>query len=208
MIVLEMIQEVQKELRLPQSTALTDAHAKLILSFLNKVQRNFMLEAVVWDELKIYNSFNTAADTATYLISIGGGAEIEVIRNLQISTNDPIEKLSDEEFRTHKRLNTTTGQPLKYRIYSRSAGDITVELSPVPDKLYAINYELLKKPVRLTGQNDIPILDADTIVLGAIMLARKEQGDDFQAELMAFQAKLGMQSDTQGESNWQDVEAV
>src|SRR4030067_452310 len=141
MTALEIINEVQIRLRLPKSTTITDAHAQLLLSFLNEVQRDYMHESVVWDELKTYGNFNTAAGTSLYTISITNSQEGEIIRALKIGT-------------------------------------------------------------------DVPLLDADTLILGATMLAKKEMGLDAQGDAAGFQAKLGLQSDTQGESNFGDVEAV
>ena len=58
MTALELVREVQQRLRLPQSPDdLSDAHGKLLMQFANTVMRNFMTD--VWDELKVYGSFNT-----------------------------------------------------------------------------------------------------------------------------------------------------
>lgn len=204
MTVLEIIQEVQRRLRMPVSTSLTDAHSQLILSFINTVQRDFMLENIVWDECKVYGSFDTVAGTPTYSISVSG-QELDVVRNLQIGTNAPIVKYDDDDFREYKRANTGQAQPLVFRIYSKSGGGITVELCPTPDAVYSVDFEALKKPPRLTAQNETPLLDSDTIIAGALMLARGEQEGK---EPDSFQAKLALQGDTQGESNWGDAEAV
>jgi len=204
MTVLQIIQEVQRRLRLPVSQSLTDAHSQLLLSFINTVQRDFMQEDVVWDECKVYDSFNTVAGLATYTLTISG-AEIDAIRHLQIENYAPIGKFSDDDFREYKRSNTGQGQPLVFRIYSRSGGDIIIELCPAPDKAYSVSCELLKKPPRLTGQNETPLLDSDTVIAGVLMLASGEQEGK---EPDSFQAKLSLQGDTQGESNWGDAEAV
>ena len=206
MTAIEIIRQVQRELRLPESNSVSETHAKLILDFLNKVQRSLMMEAAVWDELKVYGYFNTQAGQPNYTISILSGGEIDVIRNLQISGASLIKK-SDEEFRELKRLYTY-GEPKYYRHFGKEGGDIIIEVLPVPDDIYQIDTEVLIKPPKLVNDNDIPLLDHDTIILGAIMLAKREQGEDYSAELAAFQAKLGMQADSQGESNWADVEAV
>src|SRR4030067_627873 len=144
MTALEIINEVQIRLRLPKSTTITDAHAQLLLSFLNEVQR----------------------------------------------------------------VNTANAQPLAWRVYGRSGGSIIIELAPTPDAVYQIDAEIIKKPPKMSIAADVPLLDADTLILGATMLAKKEMGLDAQGDAAGFQAKLGLQSDTQGESNFGDVEAV
>jgi hypothetical protein len=205
-----LINNIQRELRLPQAAAITEAHAQLILGFINTVQRDLMLENYVWDEQKTYGYFETEADSFLYTVTGSSSYEIDVIRNLQISTYDPLTWCSDSDFRAYKRsYGTTTGRPLYWRVYSRSGGDsIVVELTPTPDAVYQVDTEALIKPKRLSAADDETMLDPDIIFLGALMLARKEQGDDYSGDLAAFQAKLMLQGDNQGESNFGDVEAI
>lgn len=204
---LSMVNRVQRELRLPLSTAITDSHAQLILSYLNKVQRKLMTKAAVWDELKVYGDFATAAGTATYTTSSASG-DIDVIRNLQIGNDDPLALRSDGDFREYKRNNTSQAQPVIYRHYARSGGSMVIEVAPVPDAIYTIDTEVLVKPPELVNSTDVPLLDAEIIVLGGIALALDDQGEDNQTELAAFQSALGLHSETEGDSNWGDVEAV
>src|SRR4030065_2136778 len=125
----EIINEVQIRLRLPKSTTMPDANAQLLLSFLNEGQRDYMHESVVWDELKTYGNFNTAAGTSLYTISITNSQEVEIIRALKIGTNPPLEKVNnDEEFREDKRVNTANAQPLAWRGYGRGGGKSIIYL--------------------------------------------------------------------------------
>lgn len=211
MTALEIIQEVQKRLGMPQSAALTTTHAKQILGFVNTVQRDMMCEGYVWDELKNYNSFNTADNTAVYAIT-ATGYEIDVLRNLQIGTSQPLKKFNnDEDFLEYKRqVSGSKGQPLAYRLRTRStsAGTVSVEVAPTPDAVYAVDWELLIKPLKLVNSSDVPLLDSDCIVLGALFMARRQLGEDFSADLGAFQAKLSLFGGSQAGSDFGDVEAV
>lgn len=204
---LQMIQAVQAELRLPVSLAINDAHSRLILSYLNKVQRSLLMETMDWNELRFYNHFNTLAGTEFYDLPTPG-VEADVVRVLQIEQNSPLQLVTDEKFRLAKRLNVTQSMPLMFRVNSRVGGQIRVELCPTPDKIYRIDFEILRKPPYLSLQTDVPMLDPDTIVLGAIVMAKQDQGTDYQLDMSTFQAKLSLQTETQGQSNWGDVEAV
>jgi hypothetical protein len=208
MTVIEMIRQVQRELRLPQSGTASEPHAKIILDYINKVQRSLMMESASWDELKVSGYFHTQANVGTYTISIINEGEVDVIRDMRIGTNPPLVHRTDEQFRELKRDYTTPGQPIYYRHFSREAGYLVAELIPVPDGVYRVDTEVLMKPPRLTMDNQEPMLDPDTIILGAIMLAKEGQGEDFAMAQAAFQAKLGLQIENSGESNWGDVEAV
>jgi len=202
---LEIINNVQRELRLPISTTVMEPHAKMLLLFANKVMRDFMLEDTTWDELKVFGDFDTVADTFIYTISSPSG-DIDVIRHLQVGSNDPIKKFDDGKFKAYKRSNPTPARPMVYRHYSRDSAAIQIEVCPVPDAVYTVDVEALIKPPRLVNGTDIPLLDSDTIILGCVMLARKDQGEDYSGDLAAFQAKLSLQSGTQGDSNFSDVE--
>ena len=211
MTALEIVQEVQKRLGMPQSATLTTTQAKQFLGFANTVQRDMMADGRVWDELKSYGTFPTVDGTGTYAISIANN-ELDVLRNLQIGTSKPLKKFSsDEDFIEYRRqMSGSKAQPLAYRIRTRSAsaGTLTVEVAPVPDAVYTVDYELLIKPLRLTAQGDAPLLDSDCVVLVTLFLARKQLGEDFSADLGAFQAKLSLLGGSQGDSDFGDVEAV
>lgn len=206
--VIQMIKDVQIELRMPQSSLVTAAHAALILGFLNRVMRDFVPEAYVWDELGVKGSIMTVADVAVYPFAPANAGDMDIIRHLQIGTNLPLVHRSDEEFHGFMRENTSTAQPLIYRHYSRAAGIILVEFGATPDDAYQVDYEGLEKPARLVAATDVPMLDPDVLILGGIMLARKEAGLDYAGDLNAFEAKLGMAGGAQGESNWGDVKPV
>lgn len=204
---LQMINEVQKSLRLPQSLEITDPHAQLILSLLNRSQRSMMLEAATWDELKRYGAVALKPGSDTFIITLTTGDEIDYIRSIQYDSGEEIKKIDDDDFRVLKR-NAQTGKPCYYRNFSRSGNNVIIEVYPRPDVEYEAQVELMQKPPRLVNALDLPLLDADTIVLGALMLARAEQGENAQTELMSFQAKVGLLINNSNESNWGDMDPV
>ena len=206
---LQIVNTVQRKLRLPQSTLITDAHAALMLEYANQIMLDFMMEKTTWDELKIKGAIGTRDGVSIYYVYPVNAANVDYIRILQVGTDDPIEKLTDEEFRDYARtVSGSEGQPLYYRIVGRAGSALIIELAPTPDAVYQVDFEVLQKPVRMTAAGDIPALDDDTIISGALFLARQEQGEDFQTELGAFQSKLGLHADNQSESNFQDVEPI
>ena len=207
---LEMVQRMQRKLRLPVSTVVTQAHAAIMLECLNTAQRSLLTDGVVWDELKVYGSFATEDDEALYTISgTVEGDELEIIRNLQIDGYEPLIKKSDSEFRELRQsyLNSP-GQPLYYRHYSRVDGSIIIEVTPTPDAAYTIKTEALKKPAKLVADDDEITLDEDTLFLAAMFLATDAEGLDYQTALSMYQAKFSLMSNNQGESNWGDVEVI
>ena len=205
---LQLVNDVQVELRLPQSSVITDAHAKLVLAYINKTIRNFLGEDTVWDELKVRGGFMTVANIATYTLFPVNSNEVDIIRDLKIGTDPPIPIIADEVFREYKRVNTTASQPLIARLYGRVAGGVIIELAPTPDAAYQVDYELHEKPDRLVNTDDVPLLDPDTITLGAIMLARKGEGRLSDGDVEEFNAKRSAQEGSQGATSFGDVDPV
>jgi len=208
MTALQIVNEVQKQLRLPQSDIITRPHAQLILSFVNDVMLNYMMEAAVFDELKVRGSIALKQGISVYQLWPVNVAGVDVVRSLQIGRYEPLRKLSDEDFREYRRLVTTEGRPLAYRYYGRAGGALIIEVAPTPDSTYEMEYEVLQRPVKLVDAADVPLLDVDTIIAGTVLLAKIDMGVASQADMAEFQMKLGSQVETHGETNFGDVEVV
>ena len=207
-----IVQQVQRRLRLPLSSDFNDTHALFILGMANEVQRDYLTQVAVWDQLKLYGNVTVsppaAGSPATVTIQVPG-YEIDVLRRLYIEGYPEIDFLSDDEFLDRIRIASGNAErPTYCRIRSRSLDSVTVEVGPVPDQDYVLQTELLLKPFLMEVQDDMPMLDPDTIVLGAIMLASLEAGLDYQEKLAAFQANLSLTSSANSESNWGDVEPI
>lgn len=209
MTALQIVQEIQKELRLPQSTDFTDSHAKLVLSFINNVLVNILADETVWDDLKVAGTFKTVVGVSIYPVMPANVDYVEVIRDLRVAGKSYcIGGMSDEKFRVYRAENTTPGEPRQYRREGRSGGMVFIEVCPVPDAIYSMDFEILQRPPRLTLVSDIPIVDAETVLLGAKVLAKESHGRSFDLDLPVFQAKKSSQTVDQGSANWGDAETV
>lgn len=205
---LQIINEVQQGLRLPQDGAINRPHAQLILSFANKTL-DLMKEAGVWDELKVSLSLYTADGVSLYYVNPPNTESVDIVRSIRIGDSPPLVKRSDAEFRELQRVYSgTKQQPLYYRHYGRAGRWLIIEVGPTPDQAYRLQGEILQRQERLLAAADVPLLDADTIVMGALALAKAEQGSDNADEAALFQAKITLQTGTETESNWGDVEPV
>ena len=204
---LQIVNTVQKKLRLPQTASgsfATDPHAQLILSFANQAMMDMITDAFEWDEMKLAGAFGTRDGIAVYTIYPVNGASIGGISRLQIGGDDPFDLLNDSDFRNMKNIYTVGSTPLFYRIYARAGNALVIEILPVPDAVYVVEFEGMQRPDELSAYTDIPLLDPDTIIAGALMLARKDQGEDYTLEMGAFQAKLSLKG-RQTEAAWGDV---
>jgi len=212
MTILNIINKVQRALRLPQSTDVTDTHGAMLLDYANDVQRIFMAKKVQWDALKDFTHFHTVDGTATYTLAASGASyEIDTIDDLKIGNYPSLVKLSDNDFRASKKIYTEEGQPLFYRIYQRTivtVATIKIELLPVPAAAYQVDQEVHIKPLVMTAKGDVPMLDADTIFLGVKWLAVHGQGENWQKELGESLAALSDTASVEADGNFGDVEAV
>lgn len=205
---LQIVNEVQKALRLPQSTLITEAHAQLVLSFLNEMQE-IIMEAARWPELDLKGGIVLKDGFDIFRLYPTNTASVDIVKRLQIGNSAPLTLVSDEDFREAKRLvYTTDSQPMVYRIYSRAGGVLYIQVAAVPDQDYTVDFEALQKPERLINATDVPILDASTLILGGIAKAKDEQGTGDGLSLEAFKAKLSGQSGNQGDINEGDVVPV
>jgi len=296
---LQIVQEVQKRLRLPQAVSFADTHGKLILAFLNDVQRNMMTDNCIWDELKVTHFLNTSRDVVLYPVAPSGITELDKVLYIEFGGKTVIKK-DDAFFREYRSANRnlwgsesgeivftpvadppglndlftsgdfngsadvtytvvatagntyewqesggawttgvamvagtaqllsrgvyitfaaatghttndswaftakvqTRGEPLYWRFYGKSVLLPQIEIAPIPDQVYTLRVELTKKPPMLVNAADVPVLDTDTCILGTMVKARSEQGENFMSELEEFKLKLSMYSTSQGDSNF------
>jgi hypothetical protein len=77
---------------------------------------------------------------------------------------------------------------------------MVLEFALTPDKAYVVDFKGLLRVSRLTAATDIPVLDSDTIHLGVLWMAKQDQGEEFQVDLAAFQAKMSLHNPTGGTS--------
>jgi hypothetical protein len=193
--VLQLINTVQRRMRLPQSPSLAASHAALLLEFLIQVQNDMVSENILWPELLVTGSLMAETGSLWCLLSPPNVSEIDQIENLQIGTSAPLIRLTDDVFLTTQRqYSGSTGQPLYYRLAGEVMGYPLLSLLPVPDDDYQIDFELYRRPEPLASATDKPHLDKDTLLAGSLFLARKDQGEDYTADLAAFQAKMSLGS--------------
>lgn len=193
--VLEIINNVQREMRLPQTGEVsfpTSAHAQLLLSFINKTM-DLMMEHSPSASLKVSGSFQTMAGISYYPISpVNFPSGLDTLSRLQIGTYEPLLKMDDDQISDYRRNATAQGQPRYYRIYNRQGGTLIVDLADTPDASYTVDFSGLLRVSKLTAHTDIPPLDADTIQLGVLWMAKEDQGEEFQTDIAAFQAKISL----------------
>ena len=84
-----------------------------------------------------------------------------------------------------------SGDPEYYGINgSDSNGDLQVDVYPIPNAVYVLDFNLVLKQDDLSDDGDIPLVPSDVIVLGAWALAVSERGEDGGAGYAELDAKF------------------
>jgi hypothetical protein len=181
---LQIVNAIQEKLRFPQSSDFSDAHAQLILSHVNTVIQKFR-ESGVWVSARISGSFQITDATDIWRISPVNTDFVDYIYELKITTNLPLVKRDEIDFQEIKRTETT-GQPIFYRIFKRTGGDLLVQFSPTPDQIYTMSYEVGRQLRELSVVSDTPDIDSNLLIEGGTAYAKNEQGDMSRVDLNSY----------------------
>ncbi len=191
--VLQVINAVQLELRLPQSSALTDKFAQIILANMNKVLLDLLPEKQIFDHLKVQGSFTINSARPLYRLSPVNVDTVESITFLRRPDMTYITRAKDDiTFRTAAdsyNASLTYSSPEWYRIAQRDHGLPILEFTPAPDVAYIVSYEVLKQAKELTAVTDYVPLPR-VIQAGALMLTKQSQNRDASAEAALYEATL------------------
>jgi len=207
--VLQVINAVQLELRMPLSAALTDNFAKIILAKMNTVLLTILPDRNIFDHLKVQGSFTINSTRPYYRLSPVNVDSVETIRYLRRPDLAYIERATDDvTFKTMAdsyNASLAYGSPDFYRIAQRDGGFPILEFTPAPDVPYIVSYEVLKGAKELTAVGDyVPM--PDVIKAGALMLMLQSQGRDASAEASIFEMALGRCATVGSNTNLGDFE--
>jgi hypothetical protein len=207
--VLQVINDVQLELRMPLSSALTDNFAKIILAKMNTVLMEILPERNIFDHLKVQGSFVIGSTRPFYRLSPTNVDSVETITFLRLPNMDYIDRAKDDmEFRTvadTSNASLTYGDPTLYRISQRDGGFPIIEFTPQPDVTKIISYEIIKGAKELTLATEYAPLPR-VLKAGAHFLMLKSQGRDADVEGDIFERALGRAATVGANTHMGDIE--
>ena len=207
--VLQIINAIQLEMGLPQSAALTDNFAKIILANMNKVLMDLLPLNNVFDHLKVQGSFTINSARPFYRLSPINVDSIDHITFLRRPDLTYISKAPDDiYFRTKAdsyNASLSYSAPEFYRICQRDNGFPILEFTPAPDVAYIVSYEVLKSPKEFTAVEDyVPF--PRIVKAGAHMFTLQGRGRDASAEAGVFTSALEVGSMAGANSHMGDFE--
>ena len=177
MTYLEAINKVLIRLREDTVEDLSEPYTKLIGEFVNSSKRE-VEDSIRWVQLRTTVQIVTVAGTSRYtLTSSGNRAKIMYAIN---ATSEHKMKLANSEWMTMQFTTSSTQQssPVYYDINGQTNGDFNVDIYPIPDSVYNLNFNMVIPQDELTGISEELIVPEQPVVLGAYAKAIAERGED------------------------------
>lgn len=179
MTYLQLVNKILIRLRENEVTSVQDnPYSKLIGEFVNIVKRE-VEDSWNWQALRNTITANTENQAFSYTLT-GTDTRIRISDVINDTTNQVLEYRSSAWFNKQFLLiPPETGEPYYYNLNGISeAGEVQVDLYPVPDGLYAVRFNLFQPEPDLVADGDTVRTPYQIIVEGAVARAISERGDD------------------------------
>ena len=178
MTYLELINDVLVRLREKEVTSVTaDSYTKLIGKYVNDIKTQ-VENAYNWNALTETITVPTTADVYNYVLT-GAGQQFKVMDVIN-DTDDITMKYVDSKSMNDYFLEQPIQKnvPLYYNFNGTQAGDVLVDIYPVPNKVCNLRFNLFVPQVKLSSASDVILVPGDVVALGAYAKAIVERGED------------------------------
>tara|TARA_R110000823_G_scaffold201784_1_gene332628 strand:+ start:3102 stop:3743 length:642 start_codon:yes stop_codon:yes gene_type:complete len=174
---LQIINKVMIRLREDEEQDLSAGYTKLIGEFVNEAKRE-VEDAWSWVQLRNTIQVTTVASTLRYTLT-GSGKRSQILYVINDTDNYEVQRANSKWMTMQLTTsNTTNGQPSYYDVNGTSGGDYNVDLFPVPDAGYAINFNMKIPQVDLVELDDEITVPEYPVILAAYAKAISERGED------------------------------
>jgi hypothetical protein len=176
---LQLVNDVMVRLREPEVTAVTDnAYSKLIGKFVNDAKRQ-VEDSFNWNALRTTQAVTTSSSVYSYSLT-----DCEQRFRVLYVLNSGDDWFLGYKTRT-EMADLIFNQPLvsgspEYYSFNGvdSNGDTKVDLYPVPDGVYTINFEVVKPQAELSASADQLKVPSEPVIFLAYSKALNERGED------------------------------
>ena len=176
---IQLVNDVLIRLRESEVSSVSDnAYSKMIGKFVNDAKRQ-VEDAYNWNSLSDTLTATTTAGIFNYVLQ-GSGQRFRVV-DVANTTNDYF--LSNATTSYMNRLflvtNGNLGQPMYYNFNGTDAnGDTQVDIYPIPDQTYSLQFNLILPQPLLTNNADVLQVPYEPVVYLAYAKALAERGED------------------------------
>jgi hypothetical protein len=178
MTYLNLMNNVLRRLREEEVTTVTaSTYSKMVSDFINDAKQ-LVEEAADWSALRETIVISTTASDNSYSLT-GGGDNVKVMSVINDTQNCFMEYQTKDWFNDSLYIaNATTGAP-KYYTYNGldSSGDTEVLVSPTPDAVYSLRFDVVKRQAPLSANTDVLLVPSQPVIHLAVALLARERGE-------------------------------
>jgi hypothetical protein len=177
MTYVEIVNAVLRRLRETEVNAVSDSeYSTLVGDFVIATKRE-VEAATNWTVLRQAIPINTVQGTSQYSLT-GAGKRFTTLDVYNVTDDQSLFKTTALQGRKDVLIGTE-GVPSEY-FYEGvdSNGDIYVHISPVPDGVYTLNFNLVVPQTDSPNSTDQMLLDEWPLIQGAYSKAVSERGED------------------------------
>ena len=159
------------------ATVQATGYSKLIGDLVNDA-KDLVESAWDWSALRTTLAFNTVADTINYSLT-NSGDKIKELNVLNATSNLEMKYQTNNWFDEQRYLGSpVTGSP-RYYTYAGvdGNGDMTIDVYPKPDAVYALRFDGVIRNSVLTNDSDSLAVPENAVIQLAVALASRERGE-------------------------------
>jgi hypothetical protein len=178
MTFLDLTNDVLVRLREAEvQTISQNAYSKLISKFINDGKRQ-VEDAWDWNILLTTATVTTSASVSNYVIP-NSGTRFKIKRVINQEGDWFLSELNATDMADALRNGAVQlDKPQYFSFKGVDSGNTKVDLYPVPDAIYNIDFDIIKPQAALVNNNDSMLVPAEPVIFYAFARALAERGED------------------------------
>jgi len=174
----QLVNSVLRRLRENEvSTVQADSYSKLIGDFVNDA-KDLVESSWDWSALRTTLAINTVSGTSNYSLT-GSSDKIKELNVINDTSNLVMQYQTNNWFDEQYHINTPLSGAPRYYTYAGvdGNGDMTIDVYPKPDAVYALRVDVVKRNAALSADSDSLAVPENPVVQLALALAVRERGE-------------------------------
>jgi len=178
MTYLNLMNNVLRRLREDEVTTVTaNTYSKMVSDYINDAKK-IVEESNDWSALRETIVVTTTASDNSYSLT-GADDNVKVMSVINDTQNCFMGYQTKDWFNEQLYINEAVEGAPRYYTYSGldSSGDTQVLVSPTPDGVYSLRFDVIKRQADLTSDTDVLLVPAMPVVHLAVALLARERGE-------------------------------
>ena len=178
MTYLNLMNNVLRRLREDEvSTVTSNTYSKMVSDFINDAKK-IVEESNDWSALRDTIVVSTTASDNGYSLA-GADDNVKVMSVINDTQNCFMGYQTKDWFNEQLYINEVVEGAPRYYTYNGldSSGDTQVLVSPTPDGVYSLRFDVIKRQADLTSDTDVLLVPAMPVVHLAVALLARERGE-------------------------------